>query len=290
MIQGDADTDLVHYPDLAFDYAILSQTIQATYAPRDVLEQLLRIGSARRVSFPNFGHWRVRATASVRRANAEDRQSARPLVRHAEYSSLHHQGFPRVVRRCGDGRAGGRAQCLWAQARPVDALFRAECSASRRCSCCRAKVCPLRSRRATALFQNGANVALIGDLMSCGGFGLGPKTERVNMRLPKPLLEAVKTYMCVGFLWARRRRGRGRCGGAPSLRAPARPHRPACSTRITPEKVGHSTSPSRSQNCGQLSRMRQLKGGMYSAYCHASGENIASLRSVLICRRVNGLP
>src|ERR1700757_3733617 len=29
VIQGDADTDLVHYPDLAFDYAILSQTIQA---------------------------------------------------------------------------------------------------------------------------------------------------------------------------------------------------------------------------------------------------------------------
>ena len=34
VIQGDADTDLVHYPDLAFDYAILSQTIQATYSPR----------------------------------------------------------------------------------------------------------------------------------------------------------------------------------------------------------------------------------------------------------------
>ena len=60
VIQGDADTDLVHYPDLAFDYAILSQTIQATYAPRDVLEQLLRIAKRVIVSFPNFGHWRVR--------------------------------------------------------------------------------------------------------------------------------------------------------------------------------------------------------------------------------------
>src|SRR3990170_7174116 len=39
VIQGDADTDLVYYPDLAFDYAILSQTIQATYSPRHVLEQ-----------------------------------------------------------------------------------------------------------------------------------------------------------------------------------------------------------------------------------------------------------
>jgi methionine biosynthesis protein MetW len=61
VIQGDADTDLVYYPDLAFDYAILSQTIQATYSPRDVLKQLLRIGKRVVVSFPNFGHWRVRA-------------------------------------------------------------------------------------------------------------------------------------------------------------------------------------------------------------------------------------
>jgi methionine biosynthesis protein MetW len=60
VIQGDADTDLVYYPDLAFDYAILSQTIQATYSPRDVLRQLLRIGKRAVVSFPNFGHWRVR--------------------------------------------------------------------------------------------------------------------------------------------------------------------------------------------------------------------------------------
>ena len=60
VIQGDADTDLVYYPDLAFDYAILSQTIHATYSPRDVLKQLLRIGRRAVVSFPNFGHWRVR--------------------------------------------------------------------------------------------------------------------------------------------------------------------------------------------------------------------------------------
>ncbi len=61
VIQGDADTDLVYYPDLAFDYAILSQTIQATHSPRHVLEQLLRIGKCAIVSFPNFGHWRVRS-------------------------------------------------------------------------------------------------------------------------------------------------------------------------------------------------------------------------------------
>ncbi|MEZ5873449.1 MAG: methionine biosynthesis protein MetW [Hyphomicrobiales bacterium] len=61
VIQGDADTDLAYYPDLAFDYAILSQTIQATLQPALVLEQLLRIGKRAIVSFPNFGHWKVRA-------------------------------------------------------------------------------------------------------------------------------------------------------------------------------------------------------------------------------------
>jgi methionine biosynthesis protein MetW len=60
VIQGDADLDLVHYPDQSFDYAILSQTLQAMRDPRHVLEQLLRIGKHAIVSFPNFGHWRIR--------------------------------------------------------------------------------------------------------------------------------------------------------------------------------------------------------------------------------------
>ena len=59
-IQGDADTDLADYPDNAFDYVILSQTLQATRDPRKVLENLVRIGKRAIVSFPNFGHWRVR--------------------------------------------------------------------------------------------------------------------------------------------------------------------------------------------------------------------------------------
>lgn len=60
VIQGDADTDLVFYPDKGFDFVILSQTLQATRNPRKVLEDLLRIGEHAVVSFPNFGHWRVR--------------------------------------------------------------------------------------------------------------------------------------------------------------------------------------------------------------------------------------
>ena len=60
VVQGDADTDLGEYPPGAFDVAILSQTIQATVAPRDVLGHLLRIGRRTVISLPNFGHWRVR--------------------------------------------------------------------------------------------------------------------------------------------------------------------------------------------------------------------------------------
>lgn len=65
VIQGDADTDLEAYPDDAFDYVILSQTLQATRDPRRVLEELLRIGERCVVSFPNFGFWRVRLSLLV---------------------------------------------------------------------------------------------------------------------------------------------------------------------------------------------------------------------------------
>src|SRR6201992_491777 len=60
VIQGDADTDLVNYPDDGFDYVILSQTLQATRKPRVVIEHLLRIGRHAIVSFPNFGYWSIR--------------------------------------------------------------------------------------------------------------------------------------------------------------------------------------------------------------------------------------
>jgi methionine biosynthesis protein MetW len=60
VIQGDADRDLDYFPTRAFDYAILSQTLQATHNPRHVLNELLRIADRAIVSFPNFGHWRVR--------------------------------------------------------------------------------------------------------------------------------------------------------------------------------------------------------------------------------------
>jgi methionine biosynthesis protein MetW len=60
VIQGNADTDLKDYPSDAFDYVVLSQTLQATRKPHQVLRQLVRIARHAIVSFPNFGHWRVR--------------------------------------------------------------------------------------------------------------------------------------------------------------------------------------------------------------------------------------
>jgi len=60
VVQGDADTDLEDYPDDVFDFVILSQTVQATRQPRVVLEHMLRIGRHAIVSFPNFGHWKIK--------------------------------------------------------------------------------------------------------------------------------------------------------------------------------------------------------------------------------------
>lgn len=59
-IHGDADNDLAFYPDGAFDFVVLSRTLQAVERPREVLRQMLRIGAHAIVSFPNFGHWQVR--------------------------------------------------------------------------------------------------------------------------------------------------------------------------------------------------------------------------------------
>jgi len=58
--QGDLESALVDYPDGAFDYVILSQTLQETRHPLKVLEGMLRIGRHAIVAFPNFGHWSVR--------------------------------------------------------------------------------------------------------------------------------------------------------------------------------------------------------------------------------------
>ncbi len=63
--QCDIDEGLADYPEATFDYVILSQTLQETRHPRQVLREMLRVGRRAIVAFPNFGHWRVRASMLV---------------------------------------------------------------------------------------------------------------------------------------------------------------------------------------------------------------------------------
>ena len=60
VVHGNAELDLSQYSNNSFDYVILSQTLQAMMKPKDILSELLRIGSKAIVSFPNFGHWKIR--------------------------------------------------------------------------------------------------------------------------------------------------------------------------------------------------------------------------------------
>ncbi len=60
--QSDVDEGLAGYPDDSFDYVILSQTLQETRRPLEVLREMLRIGRYAVVAFPNFGHWSVRVS------------------------------------------------------------------------------------------------------------------------------------------------------------------------------------------------------------------------------------
>jgi len=60
VIEGNAEKDLQQFPDLSFDYAILSQTLQAFYDPEKVIDDLLRVANKAIVTIPNFGYWKVR--------------------------------------------------------------------------------------------------------------------------------------------------------------------------------------------------------------------------------------
>ncbi len=60
VVQGDMNEEVQDYPENAFDYVILSQTLQQVYEPDKLLLDLLRIGKKVIVSFPNFSHWAIR--------------------------------------------------------------------------------------------------------------------------------------------------------------------------------------------------------------------------------------
>ena len=87
VVKGDADRDRADYPDKAFDYAILSQTLQTAARPDRMLDELLRVGRQAFVSFPNFAHWRTRAALTLR--------GRMPVTRHLpvswyETENIHH--------------------------------------------------------------------------------------------------------------------------------------------------------------------------------------------------------
>ena len=87
VVQGDADRDLSFYPDGAFDYAVLSQTLQTTARPDHMLAELLRVGARAFVSFPNFAYWRMRWSLMSR--------GRMPVTRHLPVSwyatrNIHH--------------------------------------------------------------------------------------------------------------------------------------------------------------------------------------------------------
>jgi len=60
VIEGNAEIDLQQFPNLSFDYVILSQTLQAFYKPEKVIDDLLRVANKAIVTIPNFGYWKVR--------------------------------------------------------------------------------------------------------------------------------------------------------------------------------------------------------------------------------------
>ena len=60
VIEGNAEKDLQQFPNTSFDYAILSQTLQAFYNPEKVINDLLRVSKKAIVTIPNFGYWKIR--------------------------------------------------------------------------------------------------------------------------------------------------------------------------------------------------------------------------------------
>jgi methionine biosynthesis protein MetW len=73
VVQGDGDRDLDYFPTRAFDYAILSKTLQQMRDPKHALFELLRIADQAIVSVPNFGHWRMRMSLMTRGRMPETR-------------------------------------------------------------------------------------------------------------------------------------------------------------------------------------------------------------------------
>jgi methionine biosynthesis protein MetW len=66
VMQADLDEGLRRFPDRSFDVVVLEETLQTLGNPREMLDEMLRVGRRGMVSFPNFAHWRVAADLVAR--------------------------------------------------------------------------------------------------------------------------------------------------------------------------------------------------------------------------------
>ena len=106
VVQGDADTDLNNYPDDAFDFVILSQTLQATRQPRIVLWTCAHRPLRNRL-VSEFRALEDTAAGRARRPHAAYRQSALCMVETPnihfcsirDFRPLCHVAGARLIRR-----------------------------------------------------------------------------------------------------------------------------------------------------------------------------------------------
>jgi len=59
VIELDLDEGLEGFPDLSYEYVVLSRTLQQLMNPDRVVREMLRVGSKSIIAFPNFGHWKI---------------------------------------------------------------------------------------------------------------------------------------------------------------------------------------------------------------------------------------
>jgi len=87
VVQADLDEGLGAYEAASFDAVVLSQTLQVVRRPAYLLREMLRVGERSILTFPNFGHWRVRGYLALR--------GRMPISRSIPYSwydtpNIHH--------------------------------------------------------------------------------------------------------------------------------------------------------------------------------------------------------
>ena len=83
VIEGNAEKDLAQFPNLSFDYAILSQTLQAFYNPEKVIDDLLRVANKAIITIPNFGYWKIRLHLLFKGNNANHKKLTQRMAFHS---------------------------------------------------------------------------------------------------------------------------------------------------------------------------------------------------------------